>query len=103
LSGETVRNVLLEKKAVQQKSAHEPLVITCPRCGSPNQLDASLCIKCKSVLKREQAISISAVQKKLEEMQAQINMMMQGLVERDKEYFEKKYPRLRTMDKTTSR
>jgi site-specific recombinase XerD/ribosomal protein S27AE len=82
LSGETVRNALLKKKGVQQKSAQEPLVTMCPRCGSPNQPDASLCGKCKSVLKLEHAVSMSTVQKKLEEqnktiekMQGQIDMM----------------------------
>jgi len=72
LSGETVKKALLQKAGVQQKAEAESKVIMCPRCGSPNQFDASLCIKCKSVLKLEHAISISGFQKKLEEMQTQI-------------------------------
>jgi len=30
-------------------------------------------------------------------------MMMQGIMERDKHYFEKKYPRLKAMDKTKTK
>ncbi|MCJ7633511.1 hypothetical protein MUP77_14130 [Candidatus Bathyarchaeota archaeon] len=35
--------------------------------------------------------------KTIEKMQGQIDMMMQGLVERDNAYFERKYPRLKNM------
>lgn len=82
LSGETVRKVLLEKAGAQQKTVQEPTVIMCPRCGSPNEPDASLCLKCKSVLKLEHAVSISTVQKRLEEqknliegLQAQVGQL----------------------------
>jgi hypothetical protein len=33
--------------------------------------------------------------KTIEKMQGQIDMMMQGIMERDKQYFERKYPGLR--------
>ncbi len=75
LSGETVRRVLLEKAGAQQKTVQEPTVIMCPRCGSPNQPDASLCVKCKSVLKLEHAVSISTVQKELEEQRQQLSSL----------------------------
>ena len=31
----------------------------------------------------------------IEKLQAQVEMMMQGIMERDKQYFEQKYPRLK--------
>jgi hypothetical protein len=49
------------------------------------------------VLRLQDAVSISTVQKKVEEqstviekMHGQINMMLQGTMERDKQHFEKK-------------
>jgi len=79
LSGETVRNALLQKKDVQQKPAQESTVIMCPRCGNPNQPDASLCGKCKSVLRLEHAFSMSTVQKKLGEQDKAIEKMQASL------------------------
>ena len=108
LSGEAVKKALLQKAGVQQKAEAEPKVIMCPRCKCPNEPNATICVKCKSVLRLQDAVSISTVQKKLEgqnktieKMQVQIDMMMQGIVERDKQYFERKYPGLRP-DKTES-
>lgn len=108
LSGEAVKKALLQKAGVQQKAEPEPKVIMCPRCKCPNEPAATICVKCKSVLRLQDAVSISTVQKKLEgqnktieKMQVQIDMMMQGIVERDKQYFARKYPGLRP-DKTES-
>lgn len=104
LSGEAVTKALLQKAGVQQKTEAEPKVLRCPRCKCPNEPSATLCVKCKSALRLQDAVSISTVQKKLEKqnntiekMQVQIDMMMQGLVERDNTYFERKYPRLKNI------
>ena len=88
---------MLQKAGVQQKAEAGSRVIMCPRCQSPNEPTATLCVKCKSVLRLQDAVSISGVQKKLEEqnktiekMQGQIDMMLQGLLEKDKQHFEQK-------------
>ena len=107
LSGEAVKKALLQKAGVQQKGDAEPKVIMCPRCKCPNELNATLCVRCKSALRLQDTVSISTVQKKLEEqnsviekMQGQIGMMLQGLVERDRQYFELKHPFLKAVVKT---
>ena len=41
--------------------------------------------------------------KTIEKMQGQIDMMLQGIMERDKQYFETKYPSLKAMDKTKAK
>ena len=55
---------------------------------------------------RKKDLVISEVQNRLGEqsmliqkLQAQVEMMMQGIMERDKQYFESKYPGLKSMDK----
>lgn len=75
LSGETVRKALLEKAGVEQKSVQEPTVIMCPRCKRPNEPTATLCVKCKSALRLQDAVSISAVQKELEEQRQQLSSL----------------------------
>jgi len=57
LSGEAVKKALLQQHGLKPK-AEEPRVIFCPRCNTPNSPSASLCVKCKSFLKVEDAVSI---------------------------------------------
>ena len=57
----------------------ESKVLMCPRCGSPNSPEATLCLKCKSVLRVQDAVSFSAVEKKLEEQDKAIEMMQASL------------------------
>jgi len=101
LSNAAVKQTLLLKHGLKQK-AEEPKVIMCPRCSTPNPPDSRLCAKCKSVLRLEDAISIGDIQKEIVEqskviqrMQTQIDMMLQGTIERDRTYFERKYPGLK--------
>jgi integrase/recombinase XerD len=75
LSGERVKKALLQKAGVPQKTDVESKVLMCPRCGSPNEPTATLCLKCKSVLRVQDAVSISNLQKKLEDMQRQIDWL----------------------------
>jgi ribosomal protein L40E len=74
LSGDTVRKALLEKAGLQKPEA-EPKVIVCPRCQCPNEPNATLCVKCKSVLRLQEAVSISTVQKELEEQRQQLSSL----------------------------
>jgi integrase len=74
LSGETVKKVLLEKAGVNQRAQQQPVVITCPRCGNPNQPNASLCVKCRSILKVQDAVSI-------DEMRRDINTLKSMLID----------------------
>jgi hypothetical protein len=74
LSGDTVREALLEKAGLQKPEA-EPKVIMCPRCKCPNELNATLCVKCKSALRLTGAVSISAVRKELEEQKQQLSSL----------------------------
>jgi hypothetical protein len=67
LSGEAVKKALLQKAGVQQKAKAEPKVIMCPRCKCPNEPTATLCVKCKSVIRLQDAVSLSAFQTRLEE------------------------------------
>jgi len=80
LSGEAVKKALLQKAGVQQKVEAEPKVIMCPRCRCPNEPTATLCVKCKSVLRLQDAVSISTVQKKLEDQNKTIEKM-QGQID----------------------
>jgi integrase len=43
---------------------------------------------------------IKELKESVAKLQGTVDMMLQGLLERDKQYFERKYPRLRAMDKT---
>jgi len=45
-------------------------------------------------------MEIQSLKNQIEKMQGQIDMMLQGLVEKDKQYFERRYPRLKATDKT---
>jgi site-specific recombinase XerD len=45
-------------------------------------------------------MEIQSLKNQIEKMQGQIDMMLQGLVEKDKQYFELRHPRLKAMDKT---
>jgi integrase len=56
---------------------------------------------------RKKDLVISEVQNRLgeqsmhiEKLQAQVEMMMQGIIERDRQYSERRYPHLKAMDKT---
>jgi site-specific recombinase XerD len=75
LSGGAVTKALLQKAGVQQKTEAELKVIMCPRCKCPNEPNATLCVKCKSVLRLENAVSISTVQKELEEQRQQLSSL----------------------------
>jgi hypothetical protein len=48
-------------------------------CGSPNEPNAALCVKCKSALRLQDAVSISTVQKKLEDQNKTIEKMQSQL------------------------
>ena len=75
LSGEAVRKALLQKAGVQQKAEAEPKVIMCPRCKCPNEPTATLCVKCKSILRLQDAVSFSTVQRELEEQRQQLSSL----------------------------
>lgn len=75
LSGEAVKKALLQKAGVQQKVEAEPKVIMCPRCKCPNEPNATICVRCKSVLRLQDAVSISTVQKELEEQRQQLSSL----------------------------
>jgi hypothetical protein len=47
----------------------------CPRCKCPNEPTATLCVKCKSVLRLQDAVSFSTVQKELEEQRQQLSSL----------------------------
>lgn len=74
LSGKAVQKALLQKHGITQKT-EEPRVVFCPRCNTPNQPNASLCVKCKSVLKLEDAVSISGIQDELQHQYEIMNRM----------------------------
>jgi integrase/recombinase XerD len=75
LSGETVKKALLEKAGLKQKAQEEPAVIMCPRCGNPNQPNASLCIKCKGVLKIQDAVSMNGLLEQITRLNEKIERM----------------------------
>ena len=75
LSGEAVKKALLQKAGVQQKVEAEPKVIMCPRCKCPNEPNATICVRCKSVLRLQDAVSISTVRKELEEQRQQLSSL----------------------------
>ena len=74
-SGEAVKKALLQKPGVQQISETEPKVIMCPRCKCPNESTATLCVKCKSVLRLQDAVSISTVQKELDKQRQHLSSL----------------------------
>lgn len=74
LSGEAVKEALLEKHGLKHKPEKLKIVF-CPRCNSPNQPDASLCIKCRSVLKLEDAVSIHDLRNKVQSLQLQVEAL----------------------------
>jgi site-specific recombinase XerD len=76
LSGETVRKALLEKAGLKQKAQQEPALIMCPRCGNPNQPGASLCVKCKGVLKIQDAISINGIVAEIDTLKSMLGVAM---------------------------
>ena len=45
-------------------------------------------------------MEIQSLKKQVEKLQGQVQMMMQGIEARDKQYFERRYPHLRSSDKT---
>lgn len=47
----------------------------CPRCKCPNEPSATLCVKCKSALRLQDAVLISTVQKELEEQRQQLSAL----------------------------
>jgi integrase len=75
LSGETVKKALLEKAGLKQKVQVEPAVIMCPRCGNPNQPNASLCVKCKGVLKIQDAVSMNGLLEQITKLNEKIERM----------------------------
>lgn len=83
LSGEAVKKALLQKAGVQQKAEDEPKpkVIMCPRCKCPNEPTATLCVKCKSVLRLQDAVSISGLLEQIQKLEAR-NKELQGLKEK---------------------
>jgi len=76
LSGETVKKALLEKAGLKQKAQQEPALIMCPRCGNPNQPGASLCVKCKGVLKIQDAISINGIVAEIDTLKSMLGVAM---------------------------
>jgi ribosomal protein L40E len=72
LSGETVEQVLLEKAGLNQKAQQELTVIMCPRCGNPNQPNASLCVKCRSILKVQDAVSIDEMRRDIDTLKSML-------------------------------
>lgn len=78
LSGQTAKKALLEKHGIQKK-AEEPAIKFCPRCGSPNQLGASLCVKCKSALTLKDAISVNELHEKIGEMKEELDSLRQTI------------------------
>lgn len=90
-----------------RKSLVQAKVVDILRLQTPAKQDFSE--KLHEDLRRKDEI-ISEVQNRLEaqsltiqRLQAQIDMTMQGIAERDKQYFERKYPRLKAMDKTKAK
>jgi hypothetical protein len=87
LSGETVKKALLEKAGLKQKVQEEPAVIMCPRCGNPNQPNASLCVKCKGVLKIQDAVSIDGIVAEIGTLKSMLGVLM-GLQTRKMDFEE---------------
>ena len=48
-------------------------------------------------------MEIKELKESVAKLQGTVDMMLQGLLERDKQHFERKYPRLRAMDKTKAK
>jgi site-specific recombinase XerD len=74
LSREAVKKALLQKAGVQQKTEAEPKVIMCPRCKCPNEPTATLCVKCKSVLKIQDAISINGIVAEIDTLKSMLSV-----------------------------
>jgi peptidoglycan hydrolase CwlO-like protein len=51
---------------------------------------------------RNKDSEIKALKESVGKLQATVDMMLQGIVERDNQYFERKYPRLKASDKTNA-
>jgi len=47
----------------------------CPRCGNLNQPNASLCVKCKGVLKIQDAVSINGLLEQVKNLNEKIERM----------------------------
>jgi integrase len=75
LSGEAVKKASLQKAGVQQKTEAKSSIIMCPRCNCPNASNATICVKCKSFLKLEHAVSLVDIQKQVEAQSKTIDSM----------------------------
>lgn len=98
LSGEAVKKALLAKHGLDQ-AVTDPKIVPCPRCKAPNEPNASMCVKCASAMNLEDAISISDIKDEMHEqselvqkLQAKIDLMQQGIIERDRQYFQLRRP-----------
>jgi hypothetical protein len=49
---------------------------------------------------RNKDSEVKTLKESVVKLQATVDMILQGIVERDKQYFERRYPRLKAMDKT---
>lgn len=74
LSAKAVKKALLAKHGMKQKT-EEPRIIFCPRCNTPNQPSASLCVRCRSALTVKDAFSISELKEELKEHEETFDLM----------------------------
>lgn len=78
LSGAAVKKALLRKHGLDQ-GAVDPTIVTCPRCNAPNEPNASTCVKCRSALRLEDAMTITDLHRRMKEQEEALDLVTKKL------------------------